>query len=184
MVLTNATTRREQDERLWKLAHHDALTELPNRNLFRERIGQAMAHARRRASGAAMLWIDLDGFKAVNDRLGHAAGDVLLQQVAQRLKSRIRESDTVARMGGDEFAVIMTDIAEPGMALQVATEMLASLAEPFALAQGPAHITGSIGVALYPQHADSVEALTQCADMAMYSAKNSGKDQVRVWHDE
>ena len=184
MVLTNTTARRQQDERLWTLAHHDALTELPNRNLFRERIGQALAHAKRRASGAAMLWIDLDGFKAVNDSLGHAAGDVLLQQVAQRLKSRIRESDTVARMGGDEFAVIMTDISEPGMALQVATEMLASLAQPFALVQGSAHITGSIGVALYPQHADSVEALTQCADMAMYSAKNSGKNQVQVWNGE
>lgn len=182
MVLTNTTARRQQDERLWTLAHHDALTELPNRNLFRERIGQALAHARRRASGAAVLWIDLDGFKAVNDNLGHAAGDVLLQQVAQRLKNRIRESDTVARMGGDEFAVIVTDIAEPGMALQVATEMLASLAEPFSLAQGPAHVTGSIGVALYPQHADSVEALTQCADMAMYSAKHAGKNQVQVWN--
>ena len=184
MVLTNTTARRQQDERLWTLAHHDALTELPNRNLFRERIGQALAHAKRRASGAAVLWIDLDGFKAVNDSLGHPAGDVLLQQVAQRLKNRIRESDTVARMGGDEFAVIITDITGSGMALQVATEMLASLAEPFALAQGSAHITGSIGVALYPQHADSVETLTQCADMAMYSAKNSGKNQVRVWHHE
>ncbi|MBL0168013.1 MAG: diguanylate cyclase [Propionivibrio sp.] len=184
MVLTNTTARRQQDERLWTLAHHDALTELPNRNLFRERIEQALAHARRRENGAAVLWIDLDGFKAVNDSLGHAAGDVLLQKVAQRLKNRIRESDTVARMGGDEFAVILTDITGSGMALQVATEMLASLAEPFALAQGPAHITGSIGVALYPQHADSGEALTQCADMAMYSAKNSGKNQVQVWNGE
>lgn len=184
MVLTSATARAQQDERLWTLAHHDSLTDLPNRNLFWDRMGQALRYAKRRESGAAVLWIDLDGFKGINDRFGHAAGDLLLQQVAQRLRGRIRESDTVARMGGDEFAVIMPDISEAGGALQIANALIASLAEPFQLPPGEARISGSIGVALYPQHADGVESLTQCADMAMYQAKNAGKNQVRLWNTE
>ncbi|MCC9000729.1 MAG: diguanylate cyclase [Candidatus Contendobacter sp.] len=181
MVLTNATARRQQDERLWTLAHHDALTDLPNRSLFWDRLGQALRRAKRRESGAAVLWIDLDGFKSVNDSLGHAAGDALLQQVAQRLKNRMRDSDTVARMGGDEFSVILPDITESEDAVRVATELVASLTEPFDLPQGPARISGSIGVALYPQHAETAETLTQYADMAMYTAKHAGKNQVQVW---
>lgn len=181
MVLTNATARSQQDERLWTQAHHDALTDLPNRNLFWDRIGQALRYAKRRQSGAALLWIDLDAFKEVNDTHGHAAGDALLQQVAQRLKKWTRDSDTVARMGGDEFAVIMPDIIQSEDALRIATQMLASLAEPFDLPQGRVYISGSIGVALYPQHATSVDRLTEFADLAMYSAKNSGKNQVHVW---
>lgn len=182
VVLTNTTARHQQDERLWTLAHHDALTNLPNRNLFWDRVKQALSLARRNESGAAVLWIDLDGFKDVNDRFGHAAGDAVLQQVAQRLKSRIRDSDTVARMGGDEFAVVMPGIAESDTALQVANELVASLAEPFVIAEVTTHISGSIGIAIYPQHAESVEGLTQCADMAMYAAKHAGKNQVQLWN--
>lgn len=182
VVLTNTTARHQQDERLWTLAHHDALTNLPNRNLFWDRVGQALSLAKRNESGTAVLWIDLDGFKGVNDRFGHAAGDAVLQQVAQRLKSRIRDSDTVARMGGDEFAVVMPGIAESAAALHVANELVASLAEPFVLAEATTHISGSIGIAIYPQHAESVEGLTQCADMAMYAAKHAGKNQVQLWN--
>lgn len=183
MVLTNATARRQQDERLWTLAHRDALTDLPNRSLFWDRLGQALRRAKRRESGAAVLWIDLDGFKAVNDRCGHAAGDALLQQVAQRLKNRMRDSDTVARMGGDEFAVILPDVngGESESVMRVAAALIAGLAEPFDLPQGIAHISGSIGVALYPQHAETAETLTQYADMAMYAAKRAGKNQVHMW---
>ena len=181
MVLTNATARSQQDEKLWTLAHRDTLTDLPNRNLFWDRLGQALRHARRHDNGAAVLWIDLDGFKAVNDRLGHAAGDQVLQRVAVRLKKRVRDSDTVARMGGDEFAVIVPDITEPGLAEQVARQLVAALAEPLALDGETIFVSGSIGVALYPQHAQTGEGLTQCADMAMYSAKHAGKNQVHVW---
>ncbi len=186
MVLTNATARRQQDERLWTLAHHDVLTDLPNRSLFWDRLGQALRRAKRRESGAAVLWIDLDGFKAVNDHFGHAAGDALLQQAAQRLKNRMRASDTVARMGGDEFAVILPDISEgeSESAMRVAAELTTGLAEPFELPQGTAHISGSIGVALYPQHAETAETLTQYADMAMYAAKHAGKNQVHMWNGE
>ena len=183
MVLTNATARSQQDERLWTLAHHDALTELPNRNLFRDRMRQALLHARRNESGVALLWIDLDGFKAVNDTLGHAAGDELLRQVAQRLKNRTRASDTVARMGGDEFAVVMPDTVGVASAVHTASELVASLTEPFDLPQGAARISGSIGVALYPLHAATAEMLTQHADLALYAAKRAGKNQVQVWND-
>lgn len=184
MVLADSTARRQQDERLWALAHHDPLTDLPNRNLFWDRCLQAMSLAKRRNRGAAMLWLDLDGFKSVNDQLGHAAGDALLQQVAQRLKGRVRDSDTVARMGGDEFAVIMPDVTDPDTALLVAHELAASLHDVFELPQGSIHISGSVGIALYPKHAITLETLTQYADTAMYSAKRAGKNQVKVWsHD-
>ena len=117
----------------------------------------------------------------MNDTLGHAAGDVLLQQVAQRLKSRIRDSDTVARMGGDEFSVVMPDITDAYTAVLVATELAKSLHEVFELPQGTVHISGSVGIALYPQHATTLKLLTECADMAMYYAKRAGKNQVKVW---
>ncbi len=183
VVLADATARHQQQEQLWTLAHHDALTGLPNRNLFWDRCSQALSLAKRRATGAVILWLDLDGFKAVNDGLGHAAGDALLQQVAQRLKDRVRSSDTVARMGGDEFGVIMPDIANPESAVIVATELLRSLNLAFELPQGSVQISGSIGIATYLEHAQDVETLTRYADMAMYSAKHAGKNQIQIWDD-
>ncbi|MGB5065540.1 MAG: GGDEF domain-containing protein, partial [Candidatus Competibacter sp.] len=178
LVLANATERREQDERLWLLAHCDGLTGLPNRALYWDRLNQALRLARRANQSVAALWVDLDGFKAVNDSLGHAAGDALLQAVGQRLDQRLRDSDTVARVGGDEFALILSDITDPAAATSVAAELVASLAEAFSLPQGPARISASIGIALYPQHAADAETLVQRADMAMYAAKRAGKNQV------
>ena len=183
VVLADATLRHQQQEQLWTLAHHDALTNLPNRNLFWDRCAQALSLAKRHKTSAVILWIDLDGFKAVNDELGHAAGDVLLQQVSQRLKNRIRSSDTVARMGGDEFAVIMPDISKPEVSLLVANELLVSMNTSFELPQGTVHISGSIGLAYYPEHAQDVETLTKNADMAMYAAKHTGKNQIQIWND-
>ena len=181
LVLANATERREKDERLWLLAHCDALTGLPNRALYWDRLEQELLRARRVARSVAVLWVDLDGFKAVNDRLGHAAGDALLRAVAQRLCHRMRDSDTVARVGGDEFALILPDVTDSEAVVGVATELAASLAEPFELPQGPARISASIGMAWYPQHAAEAETLVQYADMAMYAAKRAGRSRVCVW---
>jgi diguanylate cyclase (GGDEF)-like protein/PAS domain S-box-containing protein len=181
LVLTDSTARHQYEEKLWSLAHHDPLTKLPNRSLFNDRFAQALHLARRRDSGVALLWIDLDGFKGVNDELGHDAGDALLGQVAQRLRSRTRESDTLARMGGDEFAVLLPDITDVDQAVALANELVIQLSQPFDLPQGTARISGSVGVALHPQDAEGVETLTHCADLAMYCAKRKGGAQVRVW---
>jgi len=181
VVLTDATALDQQNRRLWTLAHHDPLTGLPNRNLFSDRVEQALRQAKRQNREMALLWLDLDGFKAINDRLGHVAGDALLQRVAERLNSRARASDTVARMGGDEFAVVMADILGVEGATRMAQDLVDSLAEPFELPQGSARISASVGVALYPQHAASAETLAQRADMALYAAKQAGKNQVRLW---
>jgi diguanylate cyclase (GGDEF)-like protein/PAS domain S-box-containing protein len=183
LVLSDVTVRRQQDDVLWALAHHDSLTGLPNRSLFKDRCVQALNLAKRRACGAAVLWLDLDGFKAVNDGLGHAAGDILLQQVAERLKSRMRDSDTVARMGGDEFAVIMPDISDPAQAQGLADELVVNLAQPFDLSVRSVQISASIGVAIYPTDATTVDGLIRCADLAMYSAKHSGKNNCQSWQD-
>jgi diguanylate cyclase (GGDEF)-like protein/PAS domain S-box-containing protein len=181
VILTDITEQRSKDEQIWTQANYDALTELPNRNLFWERLDQSLRRAKRGDQQVGLLWIDLDGFKAINDQLGHAAGDELLQQVASRLNSRTLDSDTVARMGGDEFTVILPDIADQDAAAQVAEDLTARLAEPFPLASGTGLISASIGVALYPPHAESAEMLFKYADMAMYVAKNAGKNQVFVW---
>ena len=181
MVLVDSTVQHQQSEQLWTLAHTDLLTGLPNRGLFIDRCAQALSLAKRYETSAALFWIDLDGFKGVNDSLGHAAGDALLQQVAQRLKNRLRDSDTLARIGGDEFAVVMSDVGNAESAEQVAQTLVAGLRDPFDLPQGQTRISASIGIALYPLHADAVEPLMRHADIAMYSAKHAGKNQVQTW---
>lgn len=181
IIFVDNTDQRRKDQQLWIQAHYDALTELPNRNLFWERLDQSLRRAKRGNQQVGLLWVDLDGFKAVNDNLGHAAGDELLRQAAIRLNSRVRDSDTVARMGGDEFTVILPDVASQDAAVQVAEDLTVLLAEPFPLGSSTGLISASIGVTLYPSHADDVETLVQYADKAMYAAKNAGKNQVRVW---
>ena len=181
IIFIDSTQQRCRDQQVWTQAHYDALTGLPNRSLFWERLSQSLLRARRDHQNMAVLWIDLDGFKAVNDHWGHAAGDELLQQVALRLSGRMRDSDTVARMGGDEFAVILSDLVEGGAAEPVAANLVVRLAEPFVLGCGASEISASIGVALYPLHAKDAETLVKYADMAMYAAKRAGKNQVAVW---
>ena len=180
VVLSDTSKQHRHAQELWTLAHTDLLTGLPNRNLFLDSYNQALTLAKRLALGAAVFWIDLDGFKAVNDRLGHAAGDAVLQQVAQRLKSSIRSSDTVARIGGDEFAIILTDVDGAESAEQLAQLLVLGLRKTYELPQGLAPISASIGIAMYPQHACSVEDLMRLADAAMYGAKRAGKDQVQM----
>jgi diguanylate cyclase (GGDEF)-like protein len=177
-----ASDHRRSVERLQHDALHDALTGLPNRTLFLDRLEQSLRRARRRGpeSGAAVLFLDLDRFKVVNDSLGHHAGDDLLQSVALRLDAALRPGDTVARIGGDEFTVLLEDVAEPREATIVAERVLATLAQPFPIAGRELHVSGSIGIALAGPDVDP-EELIRDADVAMYRAKAEGKARHAVF---
>ena len=167
--------RRLADQRVVHMAHHDALTGLPNRMLLADRVGQAIARAHRSGGMLAVLFLDLDRFKNVNDSFGHAVGDLLLTAVASRLTASRREDDTVARLGGDEFIVSLPDIAGAAEAETVAARILADLAKPFAISGHELHADASIGIALYPRDGHSPETLMRNADTAMYHAKDSGR---------
>ncbi len=167
--------RRRADERVVHMAHHDALTGLPNRALLADRVGQTIARAHRSGGKIALMFLDLDRFKNVNDSLGHAVGDELLTAVAARLTGSRRELDTVARLGGDEFIISLPDIAGAAEAAIVAARILADLAKPFTVAGHELHADASIGIALYPGDGDTAEALIRAADTAMYHAKEAGR---------
>ncbi|MGZ8293318.1 MAG: diguanylate cyclase domain-containing protein [Telluria sp.] len=171
------TERKEVEERIRRSANYDHLTELPNRSLFRERLEHEIKHAARSRLPLALLFLDLDGFKGVNDRLGHAAGDQLLQKVAKRISACVRGSDTVARLGGDEFTVILTEVTRPAAIEALCAKMLADIEKPFALAAGEAHVSASIGITLYPSDGATPDELLRKADAAMYRAKNAGRNQ-------
>lgn len=162
-------------------AHHDSLTELPNRAMFHELLARACADADRTGRSVALLFIDLDHFKAVNDTLGHDAGDALLVQAAARLKACVRAEDTVARLGGDEFTAILTGLEDRDIPLQVAARIVERISMPFALDAGPARIGVSVGVSFYPADADRPISLLKNADVAMYHAKESGRNTFRVY---
>jgi diguanylate cyclase (GGDEF)-like protein len=174
------TERRRAEADLAYLARHDALTRLPNRMLFQERLNQALAMTRRQA-GCALLLLDLDGFKAVNDTLGHPVGDGLLQAVAERLLTVVRETDTVARLGGDEFAIIQTSVTSPEQAALLAERAIATLGEPFDLDGNRVHVGASIGVAMAPSDAMDAGALLRNADTALYLAKAEGRGTYRLF---
>ncbi len=167
--------RRRADERIVHMAHHDALTGLPNRALLADRVRQAIARANRSGGKLALLFLDLDRFKNINDSLGHAVGDQLLTAVAARLTASRREVDTVARLGGDEFIISLPDIGGASDAASVAQRILADLAGPFAIAGHDLHADASIGIAIYPGDGDTAETLVRNADTAMYHAKESGR---------
>jgi diguanylate cyclase (GGDEF)-like protein/PAS domain S-box-containing protein len=175
-VTTDITEHKLAAERIQRVAHHDSLTGLPNRLLFNDRLNQAINLAKRGSRQVALLYLDLDKFKPVNDSLGHAAGDELLQAVTARIRHQVRESDTVARVGGDEFAVILPDIARREEAETVARKIIAVLATPFQLGSQAqsVDIGTSIGIALYPADARDADGLVKAADAAMYSAKQVG----------
>gem|GEM_PF-3449988 len=169
------TERKLAERRLAELAHYDRLTGLPNRALFTERLHTALSLGHERGSEMALLFVDLDGFKAANDAHGHGIGDMLLQVVAERLVRCVREGDTVARLGGDEFTAILPGIATAEIAAKVAAKMLSALADPFCLDEREVRVSGSIGVALAPMHGTEPGTLLAAADGAMYEAKRAGK---------
>ena len=173
-----AIERRQLLERLRHLALHDALTRLPNRELFHDRIRRALYRSRRDNGALALLYIDLDGFKQINDGFGHAGGDALLQHAGRRILRSVRESDTVSRFGGDEFVVLLEDIESAQWALGVADGILGALSRPFELMGRPVCISASIGIALSPEHGDDEKQLLRRADEAMYAAKHSGGGRV------
>ena len=178
--LWNLLTRLKQtNDQIVHLAYHDALTGLPNRILFYDRLGQAIARARRAQETFAVLYLDLDAFKAVNDTFGHDVGDALLREAAQRIKACVRESDTAARIGGDEFTVILNDVKPTGNVQRVADCLLRTLSSPFVLKTRSCQVGTSIGIALYPDHAKTAEQLVKSADAAMYWVKQSGKNGYR-----
>ncbi|PMR73670.1 sensor domain-containing diguanylate cyclase [Billgrantia endophytica] len=176
-VTQDITARKDLEARLSHDALHDALTGLPNRVMFQDRLAQALVSARRHERLTAVLFIDLDGFKAVNDSRGHAAGDALLQQVARRLADCIRAEDTVSRIGGDEFGIVLATVAKEEDCEVVASNIIDALSMPFDLDGVPVHISASVGAALFPVHGNDMAALVAHADTAMYSAKNAGKNR-------
>ena len=173
--------RRLADQRVVHMAHHDALTGLPNRTLLADRVGQAIARAHRSGGKLAVLFLDLDRFKNVNDSFGHAVGDMLLTAVSARLTASRREEDTVARLGGDEFIVSIPDVSDAAEAESVAARILSDLAKPFTINGHHLHADVSIGIALYPRDGDTAETLMRNADTAMYHAKESGRGNYQFF---
>lgn len=178
-LFTDITERRASFDRIQQLAHFDALTNLPNRTLLNQHIEQSMLTAKRNRNKLALLFLDLDGFKGVNDTLGHHSGDMLLREVSRRLKSSVRETDMVSRLGGDEFVVVMSAINKPEDAVQVAQKIIAAIREPYDLDGYAVSIGTSIGISIYPDDAEEMEALKKLADAAMYEVKQAGKNNYR-----
>jgi diguanylate cyclase (GGDEF)-like protein/PAS domain S-box-containing protein len=176
VVTTDITEYKLTEERIQQVAHHDSLTGLPNRLLFNDRLSQAISLAKRDTRQVALLYLDLDRFKPVNDSLGHTAGDELLQAVASRIRNQVRESDTVARVGGDEFTVILSNIARREEAEIVARKIIAAVAAPFLIGrqQQSVEIGTSIGISIYPSDGQDADTLVNAADTAMYGAKQVG----------
>jgi len=163
-----------------KLAFYDNLTGLPNRNLFVERLSRAMDAAQRNRGGLALLYIDIDHFKRINDAFGHDAGDELLRQLALRLQKCLRKTDTVARLGGDEFVIILEQISDTSLAIGMVENLLETCCGDYELRGRSQRVTLSIGISLYPHDAKDMDALLKCADTAMYGAKASGRNGFRL----
>jgi diguanylate cyclase (GGDEF)-like protein/PAS domain S-box-containing protein len=177
----DVTERKRAEEIVRHLAYHDALTDLPNRTLFKDRLTQALAQARRKERTVAVLFLDLDHFKVVNDTVGHGEGDRLLRRVAERLTGRLRDGDTVARVGGDEFALVLSEITQVEDAAEIAERILRDFRRPWVLQGQEFLVTTSIGIALYPGDGDDAETLLRNADTAMYRAKESGRDSYQLY---
>jgi two-component system cell cycle response regulator len=171
---------RNHGKVLEALALTDPLTGLANRRLLAERLSMAIVHARRNNSSMAVVYLDLDGFKQINNTLGHGAGDVLLKMVAARLTATVREEDTVARQGGDEFVIMLSHISSPDDAHTVALKVIQAVTQPYVLDGQTVRVTTSVGVGVYPIHGEDVDTLMKCADRALYEAKRAGKNAYRI----
>ena len=180
-LFSDITKKKATEELIWRQANFDALTGLPNRRMFQERMRQELKKSDRAALPMALVFIDLDGFKAVNDTLGHSMGDVLLKEVAERLSHCVRVTDIVSRLGGDEFTVILGEIRDSTDVQRIARDILDNLASPFKLGQEIVNISASIGIALYPEDAVAPESLLKQADQAMYSAKQQGRNRYHYY---
>ncbi len=181
MVFHDASQSRAVAAKMSHLAQHDFLTDLPNPVLLHDRMAQAIALARRYKKQLAVLFIDLDDFKRVNDSLGHAAGDKVLQSVALRLKACVRDSDTVSRRGGDEFVVLLSDVTHADDAARSAKKIIAALDSPHPVVGQELLVTASVGISVYPLDGADVESLLKCADAAMYQAKTNGGNRYRLF---
>lgn len=177
----DVTERKETERQLERLAYRDSLTGLPNRFLFNDRVRHAIDHARRRGHGLALMYVDLDRFKLVNDTLGHAIGDELLQAVAARLRGAIRADDTIARLGGDEFAILLPDVDRGEHAGSIGAKLLLMLKEPFTVRDHQLYAAASIGVSMFPDDGADVEILLKNADSALYRAKELGRNNVQLF---
>ncbi len=176
-----AIERHQARAREHRMAYFDSLTDLPNRRLFHDRLNQALAHAHRYEEKMALMFVDLDGFKLVNDSMGHNTGDLLLKTVAARLQECLRKSDTVSRIGGDEFTCILPHIKRSGDVYIVAQKIIKALNRPFHITGREVYISGSIGASLYPDDAADFEELIKNADSAMYKAKACGKNNLQFF---
>lgn len=181
LEISDLTTQKTTEQYLSYLAQHDALTTLPNRLLFEDRLAQAIAQAHRHSTMVGIMFVDLDNFKQINDSLGHQVGDQLLRIIAERLTYCIREGDTVARFGGDEFVLIILDVGRAEDCLAVAEKILEQMSIPFHFSDQALHATASIGISLYPLHGESLENLVRHADMAMYQAKLHGRNTYSLY---
>jgi diguanylate cyclase (GGDEF)-like protein len=181
ITASDITERKQREDAVYHLAHHDPLTGLLNRSLLRDRIGLAIEQARRCRNAAAVFFIDLDGFKQINDTMGHAAGDRLLVSVGVRLKAAVRSSDSVIRIGGDEFVVVMPGLTTPSDILPCARALLRSLALPLQIGDTPVAVSCSIGGVVYPRFATDIDDLLSKADLALYTAKSLGKNRYHIF---
>ena len=180
-LFSDITDQKKAEQTIWRQANYDALTGLPNRRLFHDRLQQEIDKCERDALALALLFVDLDRFKEVNDSLGHAAGDRLLAEVARRISECVRSTDTVARLGGDEFAIIMADLSGSDRVGVVAQGLVEALAQPFSIGEEVIQVSASVGITLYPVDATAVDDLLRQADLAMYEAKNQGRNRFRYF---
>lgn len=170
----------QHNHALESMALHDELTGLPNRRLLMDRLSLAIAHARRSQGTMAVMYLDLDGFKQINDTLGHDAGDALLCLVADRLVGTVREADTVARLGGDEFMIVLPELSHASDAAELGSKVIQAVSQPYGIQGHEVRLTASVGVSIYPLHGEDAETLMKSADLALYEVKHSGKNDCQI----